>query len=450
MTNDASFVCGISKRCITPKREWLGHVHGLMGILFSDILDDLYVRVLYLKNRTDQVWIIGFDLDKAPYPAEWVAELAEKTGVPQEHIFYFGTHTHTAPTHSIRPRERKLDLPQDVIEGTRLYEAFLHDMLFEAVSEAADEASLFPAKIGWGQGRSFINVNRNAEYIYENEPRDNRVIAQGIRDQEEVDRSVNVMEIRNLQDKPKAFLVNYAVHCCTMFLNRCNENGDMAVSGDIAGVVSRSLEEKFPGCVAVWSSGAAGDVNPIIGNELFMADPIDGSRKYETIRDSRSAYQIMYALACRHVADIHRIIETIQVFEEDPVLSGAVGRAESPALEIGMDDNGNPVDKGESGRTLKIRLQLVRIGSHELLGIGGELYNSYGRALKKKHPNLIVTNHVMSLVDDAGYILDDDAMARARTKMCVKGFFPGAPFAGKIGEVSRSIEKEVEILYETV
>lgn len=63
-----------------------------------------------LESNGRRTLIVVYDLDKAPYPAEWLPWLAEQTGVEENYIFYTAIHTHTAPLTGYRPLRGRTSL----------------------------------------------------------------------------------------------------------------------------------------------------------------------------------------------------------------------------------------------------------------------------------------------------------------------------------------------------
>jgi len=436
---NGKFVCGAAKADITPEESLIKDLYGLMSISYAGVLDPLFLRVLAFSDGGQKALVVSFDLDKAPNPVTWIPEIVGMTGIPEENISYFSTHNHSAPLHTMRPGDpHAAPKTKEQKEALTLYEAFIKEKLFDAVREALE--NMQPAKMGYGWGESYINMNRNAEFYYEAE--DGKIypyVALGAHDSAPVDRSVFVMKVEDLNGNPLAFFVNYAVHCCTMFRNRYDEEGHMGISGDIAGNVSRSIEEKFPGSVAVWSSGAAGDVNPIIGNEVYYPSPEDGSRIEWLFPDAETIHTVMLSLAYRHFADILRVIRQISCTSDSVKVGGALEWSETPF-----------VDSEEE--TYGIRLHLLRLGDVALCGIGGELFSSFGRQIRQKSPlkNTVVINHDASLIRDAGYIMDDEALARVRRKVPKKGMVPGAGNRIEAGKVGPSLLKHTESLFQKV
>jgi hypothetical protein len=116
---------------------------------------------------------------------------------------------------------------------------------------------LQPAKIGYGEGVSFINVNRNVI-----DPKTRRWW-EGPNYEGPSDKTVAVVTLESLDGKPIAIYYNYAMHAVTVGML------DM-VSGDVPGTTSKYLEDAFDDkLIAVWSTGACGDQNPIYYQQTY-------------------------------------------------------------------------------------------------------------------------------------------------------------------------------------
>ncbi len=112
-----------------------------------------------------------------------------------------------------------------------------------------------------------------------------------------------MLKFESLSGKPIALLINYAVHGVVMGPN------NLQVSGDLPGAASRFVEqyyqgdiptrsdggwdlqlkpqEKTDGVVALWTSGAAGDQNPIVmdsGEDFTMVNALGRILGEESVR----------------------------------------------------------------------------------------------------------------------------------------------------------------------
>lgn len=416
--------CGAAKADITPGEEEVSGLFGLMGVHYGGIIDRLALRVIAIENAGAKALIVSFDLDKAPEPATWLPELAAHTKVPEENILYFGTHTHTAPTTTRRPRERNKPSDEDLANMYR-YEEAVKEKLFACADEAI--AVMKPARMGCAYGQSFVNVNRNANFTFEDEngnryPFINEAMNWGAW----VDRTLLAVRFEDMDGNPIAFFINYPLHCCLMFMNRYDNEGHVGLSGDIAGNTSRHIEERFPGAVAVWSSGAAGDIDPVLFNTFIYPDPVDGHVVREQIPDWRISEMQLRMIVGWHVKDICDTFRTITCEDTDVPISSMLAWSETPSV---------------TDAPYRIRVQALKLGRVLLLGIGGELYSSFGKMLRDESPAefTAVINHNASLIDDAGYILDDDAIARAAQDAPTGHFIPGGSTRSVPGTVGPSL-----------
>lgn len=428
---EKQFRCGAARRDITPSEGEVTGLFGLMGTPYAGIIDRLSLRVIAMESGEDRALIVAFDLDKAPEPALWLPELAAHTGIPEERILYFGTHTHSAPLTTIRPREHNR-ADTEHRENMNRYEAAVHDKLLACADEAI--GNLRPARMGFALGKSYVNVNRNANFVYTDEAgRKYPFICEGMNWGAPVDRTLFTMEMEDLEGKPIAFFINYPMHCCLMFLNNFDGKGAMGISGDVAGRISTLVEERYPGSVAVWSSGAAGDVDPVLFNAVMYPDPKDGHYVKEPFASWETTAQLLRMIVGWHFKDVCETLEKITWDDGTVSIRSALEWSETPS----NDDT-----------PYAIRMQLLKIGRVSLLGIGGELYNSLGQALREAGEQVVVINHNASILNDAGYILDDDAIARASQDAPVPHFIPGGKTRSRPGFVKDSLEAHLKHMLE--
>ena len=116
---------------------------------------------------------------------------------------------------------------------------------------------LTPARVGFGTGVSYINVNRNII-----DPKTRRWW-EGPNYDGPSDKTVAVMKFETLTGEPIAVYYNYSMHAVTV--------GQLdLVSADAPGTTSKYIEDSLDNkVVALWSSGAAGDQNPIYFQQTF-------------------------------------------------------------------------------------------------------------------------------------------------------------------------------------
>lgn len=394
-------LCGAARRIITPPKEWMPELRGLQDVVFTGILDDIYVRALAVQSEGTTVLIVTFDCDKVPCPERFLKKLETETGILQENIMLLAIHTHTAPIAGWRPDEgpnfieRK---PPEVQAATHIYEDFLEKTLLETAKEALGR--LKPAQIGWQVGESLVNINRVRDYHVRDDKGELRVHCGLGKDPDAfADHRLFVMKAETPEGEPIAFLVNYAVHNCIMIKNRCDAGGGTLLSSDLGGNVSQMLEKEYPGSVALWTSGAAGDMNPVLSNEIYYADPETGEQKQLILpAEDKTPVEMLQKLSARHYQDVSQVIREIDCETRRGKVSSGVAWAKTPGTEE---------------RDYEVRVQLMQLAGLWMAGFSGELYSSLGRAVLKELPeDAIVVNHDASLMASSGYIFDDETWER--------------------------------------
>ena len=360
---DNQLYCGAAREKITPPENLLRNLRGLMDSRFGGIVDDLYVRAVALESGGRKMLLLSFDLDKVPNPKENLEILESHTQVAQDYILLTSIHTHSAPVTGDRPYEgpnyiaRK---PAEVQETTRKYEKLIQKKMLSAAKKALE------------------GFERAA------------------------DRTLFVMKFETLEGNPIAFFMNYPVHNTVMILNGCGKEGRVGITADLGGNVSQYMENAYEGCVAIWSSGAAGDLNPVMSNQVYREDPVSGAPVEYYEKDGSIARSMLKTLTAHHFADVRRTVRKIQNTRQDIALSAGTNWAVTP----GKDENGNPVP-------YKVRVHKIQIGPVVFMGFSGELYSGLGKELRQRsgEQNLILVNHDASLLYNTGYIYGDDIFA---------------------------------------
>ncbi|MCD7885715.1 MAG: hypothetical protein LUI87_18795 [Lachnospiraceae bacterium] len=440
--------CGAARRVITPPAELLSEVRGLMGTKFTSVSDDIYVRVLAVENVEKTLLFCGFDLDKAPNPERSMTAIAESFGISEECITFYGIHTHTAPALGNREREPLNDprkWGEKVSEATDRYEAYVHTLLMAAVSEALER--LEPATVRFGACPCGCNINRCADYCQVAEDGTVTTYASGGPNPlGPVDHNFYVVTFESLKGKPIAYLMNYAMHNTVMFMNNHEDRENGAISGDVGGNVSQMIEKYFPGSVALWCSGAAGDVSPVRPSLDLHREPEESEAAF-----AQRQQQGMLTYICnnQYAAALTAIKNASEPFE-GTTLNAGLTWLETPGraiVRIGRWPNQKiEIHSGPDEKPYRIRLHLLQIGRLMVFGIGGELYSSYALKLKEKFPDydVIVINHDASLIEDANYILDDDAWYRASRVPAGVMSLPGTPPKYEVGYIESALMEAAE------
>lgn len=402
-------LCGAAKAVITPKEEWVTHLKcGRME--FGGVLDDILVRAIAVGDGESTMLFVGFDLDKEPYPEESIAWITENTNVPAENIFLFGTHTHAVPRIGPRIFEPPFNIPKLNEEEQKimdLYEEFVMETMHSVVLEAL--ASMRPARFGTGKAPCHIAENRTETWNWIDEDGNQRQLTEiGYNPEGPVDRTVFTMKFEDLDGNMIACLVNFAVHCAVLFPNELAD-GKLAITSDLGGHVSKLIEDKEPGCVAIWSAAPSGDVNPVMMNAFAYTDPKDGSPAHGVLHgDTRPVLDFSVS---RHYAVVDKLLDSITCDREMDGIAGDLKLIELPLKKAERTKLGWVVSDELSDTPYQIRIHYVTFGDLAFCGVGGELFTRHGWTMQEALPiELVIITHDHEQSHNAGYIGDDDGL----------------------------------------
>jgi neutral ceramidase len=282
VAESATLQAGAAKVDITPSAgtalPMSGYADRKEG--FKGIHDHIYARAIVFGDGAKLAAVVGWELIGVPSAVweETSQRIAREAGIPAEYLILCAMHDHSAPA--------PFGMYGNDSPKSAAYTKQVEDATVEAIRKAKE--NLQPAKIGIGTGRAYVNINRR-EYSRENG------WWLGYNPDGPSDKTLTVIRFDALSGKPVALLINYAVHAVVMG----GEN--YQVSGDLAGATSRYVENYYRGkpedaprddagaaiqlrpeetsenVVALWTSGAAGDQNPISlarGSDFTMVDSL--------------------------------------------------------------------------------------------------------------------------------------------------------------------------------
>ncbi len=389
-----------AKREITPRPEMLPLPSGtpFCGQFVHQIFDRGFVRALAVRSGFKTALLVVADIIELANSADILALLEEKTGVARRDIILLATHAHA----SVVILDSIARLEAEKPDSHELaYLRYFYAQMADAAKEAVD--TLRPAKVGIGYGESYINTNRNQRYSDR--------CGLGVNPHGPSNKTAAVVRFEDAQGQPIAFLLNYAVHGVVMHFNCPDESNPTAMgySADLPGVTSGLFEEKFPNTVALWTSGAAGDQNPIFMTSPYCPNPKDGSFSGTHIKGV--GYELLTVLANRHFDDLLRINRALRCTASEAVVATAQEEAVLPGRTILRD----PAVRGPMAKPIgyknegeyKIPMQLLQIGGIKLCCLSGELFTTLGLAIQKESPDTLILTNSM---DRTGYIPDDEGI----------------------------------------
>jgi len=384
---------GAAKINVTPSAEELPSN-------YLGVNDSIYSRAIVIDNGTSSAALVTVDIGGFR-DNNWgniTQRIEKELGIPVQNVLITATHTHAVP----------FGMGGDKLE----------QKIFESVSQA--KAKLQPARIGYGTGVSYINVNRNII-----DPK-TRKWWEGPNYEGPSDKTVAIISFEALDGTPIAVYYNYAMHAVL------TGNLDL-VSGDAPGAASRYIENSYDNkMVAVWSTGCEGDQNPIFfqqtfdlrdirikeyakrGEDISNAMPPGGTgldRNNPTVarlmneqKEITKAMGVMLGEEVKHVMrSIERPVTTATIAGAQKMVSFP-GRRRTNQGRAGYE--GTYVD----GDSVKLRLCVLRINDIVLGTINSEVFNLIAQQLKKESP--YARTIVVSLTNgsaNSGYIPNDAA-----------------------------------------
>ena len=365
------FMAGAAKGEITPSR-YLMPMPLIYILKFRSINDPVYARVLAMSDGTQHYLFVTLDMVLVPEAEETLQFIHQQTGIPIKNIFIAATHTHgTTPVSLI-----DYTSPADRRKSRKWYEEIKRTL---ASTIAQAQSNMIPARYGYGEGQSHINVNRDIVVG------DKSVLGSNF--ERPSDKTIRMVRIEDLNGEVISLIVNYAVHPVVM-------NGSLSgigtpITGDISGRTSAKIEARWGDAVVLWTMAAAGDQNPRFLTQY--TGPIeDGKPLRKNLGKAGPA--ILEYLSDEHVRDILKANDEIQATQIAPEIHSA----EAIAL----------VDTIDVGEKQPYKLRLLTLGDIAFLGVSAEVVTSIGKAVRETSPfrNTIL---VTAANGYEGYVADD-------------------------------------------
>jgi hypothetical protein len=356
------FKAGAALRIITP--DPLLPVSGGVGTPnpVKEKKGDLFVRALVLEKDGHRIAIVGID------NLGWPAALGDKSralikGIAPGNIMIGATHTHSAPDAYGFPNEKGEVLADfDYLD-------WCVQQIADAVNEAIDKLEPAALKIAVGEAKGQIAYNYYAPQLYD--PRCGVIQALGTSGTH--------------KGEVIATLVNYAIHPEVIGPDRG------ILSPDLCGPLYEQIESQAGG-VAIFMNSAQGG--------MVTADNRRPDDK--EANDWEECNRIGNLLADQALS----IVEPAQL-QENPTLYCTAKVIELPVdseLMRALIDHSSMKLKLSDNYTIKTTVNLVNVGTAQILTIPGEALPNIGYYLKR---NMHTKNpFLFGLTNDAfGYIL---------------------------------------------
>ena len=401
----APFRAGAARVDITPPADAALPMGGYGGRTqgFRAIHDNIYVRAIVLDDGTTRAALVVWECLFVP-DAVWEEtsrRIAAETGISAENLVLSAVHDHGAPTLGLA----------DTAPRTAAYTRTVESAAVEAVRLA--KSRLEPARFGIGTQTAYVNINRR-------EPVPGRGLWLGYNEQGPSDKTVTVLRFDTAAGRPIAFWINYPVHAVVMG----PEN--LQVTGDLAGATSRFVEQHFaakdhprsdagtrlrlrpeersPDVVAAWTSGAAGDQNPVSmvnGEDFGLVDALGRILGEAAVRAAES-------------------VET----SADLRIRGAQQVVTCPGRKVEPGPTPRAEYKFSDAGPVNIRLGLLTLNDIALAGVSGEVFTLIAQRLQHESPfaRTVMVTHTNG---SSGYIPNDAAFEPVSYEVTASRLKPG-------------------------
>jgi hypothetical protein len=382
---------------------------------YEGILDHLYSRAIVIDDGFSSAALITVDAGGVPDPIwqEVAQSLERELGIPAKNVLLTATHTHSAPRQEAGPYTDK------IVESVRLA-----------------RERMVPARIGYGTGVSYLNVNRN---IIDPET---RRWWEGPNYEGPSDKTVAVIKFENLAGEPIGVYYNYAMHAVTV--------GQLdLVSGDAPGTASKYLEDSFDDkIVALWSSGAAGDQNPIYFQQTYDLREIrvqDYARRGIDISNSmppggqglnksdptviklmNQQKQMILSMGQFLGEEVLHVMRGMDRMAPNVRIEGRHTTVSCPGRE--RTNSGRAGFPGEyrDAEPVEIRLGVLKLGDIMIGAVNAEVFNPIAQRLKRESP--YARTMLATLTNGAarsGYIPHDAAFGQYTFEVVSSRLKPG-------------------------
>lgn len=409
---------------------------GLPPMQYEEKYDDCNARAIAIDNGVSKCLFMALEVGMASQNV--VDEIVKLTGIPENSIYIVSTHNHTAPG-TASPGNHGASADPVIKAWNDRYDAIKDAAIIEAAKKAVK--TMRPAKWGYGETLSYTNCNRNLKTLggYWTEARNLEGYS---------DKTLALLKFVDMDGNLIAAFMNHATHatCCYMLKDADHK---AKTSGNFTGIACRFVEERYGnGAVAMWTSGAAGDQNPILSHGLQYEWP-DGYTSQIQYPDGVGYMQMEY-MGRYHGADCVKGLDAISHYNDEIVIKQATQSVWLKARQQKVYDMGfiakargggqgprpaeypngvlPPLNMGPEmvpADPKELILNLVTLGDVAMIFMNCELFALLGKDMKEASPfkNTVIITHNRG--PRTGYIFDRESVD-IKVPMAYSGIIPGA------------------------
>lgn len=401
----SQLLAGAAKICITPPDNLMPAFSNFTTLL-EEVYSDIYVRSLIFNNGVRKFVFVTYDSPDMSRTNDIKKAIEKECGFEATNIFFAATHSHESPTFAYN-HPAVISTPE-IHKWAKSYGDFIIEQTIKCISEAAK--SLRPARYGLAKGNSYINVNRDQLY-------EDGVWGQGRDFEGASDKTLSVLKVEDYDGKIIAALINYAVHGTCCFLKKDEKDEKFLIAGDLPGMESQYLEEHYKkdGSIFLWTSGAAGNQNPIFFTQY---------EKYNHDKSHQLYYDMGYRAwgLCEHLAqtqatDVIRLMNNIPRMKSTMNIFSLNRTIMLPGQQVVYKNTNKSKQVKHIGHRdeftiedadpVKLEVWLLTLDDYAFIGLNCELFCEIGIRLKAVVPlkDTIVITHTGERI---GYILDKE------------------------------------------
>jgi hypothetical protein len=387
----APLQAGAAKIDVTPAKPVAMAGYAGRNQLSQGVHDPLSARVVAFQQNGKRLVLVSTDL--IGFRGE-TAESARKAictacQLQPSELFLTAIHTHSGPSLTLGGKEGSANNVE--------YTKTLPPRLAEAAREALGRA--VPAQIGVGSGSSPVGANRR-ETVRDSagKPR----VQLGRNPSGPTDPEVQVLKIsRAGTDEPLAVVFAYATHSTSLGPK------NYQISGDVHGLAEQFVEKYLDrGMIAPAFAGASGDIDPW--------------------------YRVLPKFESANGWIPEPVLLGTMLGEEVVHVSGAIrpseGRGPIKTAFKTLTLPGKPRGKTEAAgdaKPVQLSVTVARVGEVGFVGLGAEVFNEIGRAIKAGSPftHTFVITHCNG---GSGYLPTRQSYPHGGYEVLSSPFAPGA------------------------
>ncbi|WP_043686175.1 hypothetical protein [Streptomyces xylophagus] len=369
---------------------------------FTAVHDDLNVRVLLVESGSRRIALAVLDLTSIS--AEAIALMRQAvtaaTGIAAANIMVTVTHCFSAPhVQASTSSAGAAAYVQNIVAATKT-----------AVADAVK--GLQDAQVGYGSGKSDVNVNRNVLTA------DGYWL--GVNEQLPSDKGVYVARFDDLDGNPIAVLANYNVQSCVM-QDSVMADGTLPITADLAGAAVAHVEAQYPGAVGFWLVGACGDQFPAYRAKRYTIDKDKGWTYGVDLHDA--GFALLTVQGERLGNEIVRVARGITKYESG---KGVVVRLVTDDITTTQVEGAQPGGPTKTATftptgTAQVPIWVFQVGRGVFAGVEPELSTTTANAIREN--SSFSSTFVMSMFEGGAKNMPDKWNFDHLTYESLDGFY---------------------------